>query len=194
VSEGAGAIVVARHDRLARETLQALLIEQACAQHGVRVLYAEGHNGEGDDAKFLRTIMHAAAEQQKRELVRKLRQGRAIKAREHPASRAQGGKVPFGYQRTATALEIDADQAAIVRRMFDLIASGASIKQTAEAMSSAERTWHPTAVRRIVTRPIYMQRVNGERPLIDARIWHKAERALAARRPEKALAGLARRR
>jgi DNA invertase Pin-like site-specific DNA recombinase len=180
ISAGAGVLIVARHDRLARETLQALLIEQALSSHGVRVLYAEGMNGVGDDAEFMHTVMHAMAQQAKRELVRKLKAGRQAKAREHPASRAEGGRVPFGYRRTATALEIDPEQAAEVKRMFDLIRSGKSLRATAAALSSDDHTWHPTAVERIVKRNIYTRAKPGR--IVDGRVFKQAQTALVARR------------
>src|SRR4051812_28945036 len=44
----AGAVVVARYDRLARDTLQALLIEEEFRKAGARVLAVEGLNGDGD--------------------------------------------------------------------------------------------------------------------------------------------------
>src|SRR4051794_20877594 len=57
---GAGVLGAARHDRLARDTLQALLIERAFANAGARILYADGANGESDSDRFTRTILHAA--------------------------------------------------------------------------------------------------------------------------------------
>src|SRR6266851_6623308 len=50
----AEALVVARYDRLARDTLRALLIEQAFREAGGGILYAEGINGDGDSMEFMR--------------------------------------------------------------------------------------------------------------------------------------------
>lgn len=69
MAKGAGALVVARHDRLARDTLVALLIERSFADAGVKLLYTDSSNGESDADRFTRTVLHAAAEQAKRDVV-----------------------------------------------------------------------------------------------------------------------------
>lgn len=178
--------IAARHDRLARDTLQALLIERAFAALGARILYADGGNGTTDADRFTRTVLHAAAEQAKRDVVRRLKAGRDAKARAHPTSRAQGGRVPYGYARTSTGLAVDAEQASHVRRIFALIRSGSSARAAADAMTAETgRTWHPTAIDRIVRREVYKR---GKPPskgglrLVDPRIWNEAQAALAARR------------
>jgi DNA invertase Pin-like site-specific DNA recombinase len=178
---GAGVLVVARHDRLARDTLVALLIEQAFSKAGVRIMYAEGHNGEDDSADFLRTIMHAAAEQDKKALVRRLRAARAKKASEHPTSRAQGGKVPHGYERTPTGLVIDPDAADEVRAVFALVRDGVVLRKVAERMTETTgRAWSSSTIEGIVKRDIYKRQTPGK--IVDARIWNQAQDALAARR------------
>src|SRR4051794_12703296 len=94
---GAGVLVVARHDRLARDTLVALLIERAFADAGARILYAEGTNGDSDTDHFTRTVLHAAAEQAKRETVRRLQAGRDAKRAQNQRAYL-GGRPPFGYR------------------------------------------------------------------------------------------------
>jgi DNA invertase Pin-like site-specific DNA recombinase len=180
LKEGAGSLVVARHDRLARDTLQALLIERAFANAGARILYTDGGNGQSDSDRFTRTVLHAAAEQAKRDVVRRLKAGREAKLARHPGSRAQGGRVPYGYRRTATGVEVDPAQAKHVRRIFDLIRSGSTIRATAERMTDETgRRWQPTVVERIVKREVYKLRSPGR--IIDARVWNVAQGALAAR-------------
>jgi site-specific DNA recombinase len=181
LKEGAGVLVVARHHRLARDTLQALLIERAFADAGARILYADGANGESDTDRFTRTVLHAAAEQSKRDVVRRLRAGREAKLARHPGSRAQGGRVPYGYRRTATGLEIDPEQADDVRRIFALVTGGSSIRATARKMTAETgRRWQPTVVERIVKREIYKLASPGR--IIDGRVWKAAQAAMATRR------------
>ena len=86
MTKGAGVLVVARHDRLARDTLVALLIERSFADAGMRIMYADSSNGQSDSDRFTRTILHAAAEQAKREVVRRLAAGRQVKAAMRPGS------------------------------------------------------------------------------------------------------------
>lgn len=177
---GAGCLVVARHDRLARDTLQALLIERAFANAGARILYADGTNGQSDTDHFTRTVLHAAAEQAKRETVRRLRAGREAK-RERNAHAYVGGRPAFGYRadRDTHELVIDPDAAAVVRRVFDLARRGDSVRAIAAAL---ER--HPTQVARILSNETYKRARPGR--IVDPKVWNAAQRSLAARRKRAA--------
>lgn len=151
---GAGVLVVARHDRLARDTLVALLIERAFADAGCRILYADGTNGESDTDRFTRTVLHAAAEQGKRETVRRLRAGREAKL-ERNAHAYVGGRPPFGYRadRQTHELVIDAQAAPVVRAIFERARRGQSVRAVAQALTAegaAGRRWYPTQVARIL--------------------------------------------
>ena len=181
ITKGAGALVVARHDRLARDTLVALLIERTFADAGIRILYADSTNGESDADRFTRTVLHAAAEQAKRDVVRRLAAGRAVKAAIKPGSYV-GGRPPYGYRAQGHELVIDPDQAEIVRRIHKLARDGKSIRDIAAMIDSDDpgRRWHRTAIERILRRDIYMRERPGR--IVDPRLWHAAQRALADRR------------
>jgi len=181
--EGAGVLVVARHDRLARDTLQALLIEKAFADAGVKIAYVEGGNGESEADRFMRNVMHSMAEMQKRELVRRLRAG-AEKKREHDARAYVGGRPPLGYRADASReLVIDPEGAAIVREVFGRARRGESVARITRGLNEREasgRRWHPTSVRRVLTNDIYKRARPGR--IVDAKVWNAAQTALAARR------------
>jgi DNA invertase Pin-like site-specific DNA recombinase len=180
---GAGVLVVARHDRLARDTLVALLIEQAFASAGARICFTDGANGQGDTDRFLRTMMHAVAEQNKRETVRRLRAGRDAKLDRNPHAYV-GGRPPFGYRSDPThELVIDAEAASIVRDIFERARGGASIRAIAAALNSDQaggRRWHPTAVARILNDDTYKLVRPGR--IVDPKLWNAAQRARAAHR------------
>jgi site-specific DNA recombinase len=179
ISIGAGVLVIARSDRIARDTFQALLIERTFSRAGVRVVYTVGQNTTDAVSRYQRTNDHAIAELAKQMLVKQMRDGRERKAIKHPKSRAQGGRIPFGYRRAKTKLEIDPADAEIVRRLFALVRSGKSLRATAKLLSSDDHVWHPNTVERIVKREIYKE---GKPALIDGRVWKAANDALAARR------------
>jgi DNA invertase Pin-like site-specific DNA recombinase len=184
---GAGCLVVARHDRLARDTLQALLIERAFAQAGARILYADGTNGESDTDQFTRTVLHAAAEQAKRETVRRLRAGREAK-REHDPHAYVGGRPAFGYRADPQthALTIDPGAAPVVRAIFDRARRGQSIRHIAEALNAEQaggRRWHPTTVARILAYEPYKLARPGR--IVDPKVWNAAQAACASRRKRK---------
>jgi site-specific DNA recombinase len=181
MTKGAGALVVARHDRLARDTLVALLIERSFADAGIRILYADSSNGESDADRFTRTVLHAAAEQAKRDVVRRLAAGRKVKAASKPGSYL-GGRPPYGYKAQGHELAIDSGQAQIVRRIYKLARDGASIRDIAALIDAEDpsRRWHRTAVERILRRDIYMRKSPDR--VVDPRLWHAAQRALDGRR------------
>jgi DNA invertase Pin-like site-specific DNA recombinase len=181
MTKGAGALVVARHDRLARDTLVALLIERAFADAGMRILYADSSNGESDADRFTRTVLHAAAEQAKRDVVRRLAAGRKIKAANKPGSYL-GGRPPYGYKAQGHELAIDSGQADIVRRIYYLAREGKSIRDIAALVDADDpsRRWHRTAIERILGRDIYMRKSPNR--VVDPRLWHAAQRAMRDRR------------
>jgi DNA invertase Pin-like site-specific DNA recombinase len=181
---GAGVLVAARHDRLARDTLVALLIERAFADAGTRVVYAEGSNGESDTDRFTRTVLHAAAEQAKRETVRRLRAGREAK-RAQDRHAYVGGRPPFGYRVDPRTHElvIDPEPAAIVREIFERARAGESIRSIASALDArraAGRRWHATSVARVLGYEPYKRARPGR--IVDPKVWNAAQRELAARR------------
>ena len=181
---GAGALVVARHDRLARDTLQALLIERAFADARVRIFYADGSNGQSDTDHFTRTVLHAAAEQAKRETVRRLRAGRDAKRGRDPQSYV-GGRPAFGYRADPETREltVDPDAATVVRSIFDRARRGESLRSIAarlDAERAGSRRWHPTSVARVLAHEPYKLARPGR--VVDPKVFNAAQRALASRR------------
>lgn len=180
---GAGALLVAERTRLARDEYVAHDAVRAFRAAGARVLYADGSNGDDDSALLLDGIGHVIAAHDRRRIVARLKAGRDAKAARHgEAARAQGGKVPHGYRRTRAGLvEIEPDAAAEVRRVYELVRDGLSIRATAERMTAETgREWRPTVVDRMVRRPVYKQAQPGR--IIDPRLWNATQAALASRR------------
>jgi site-specific DNA recombinase len=69
-AHGAGTLVVAKRDRLARDVAVSALIERAVRESGARIVSADGvGNGDGAADAFLRAILDAAAAYE-RELIR----------------------------------------------------------------------------------------------------------------------------
>jgi len=180
MTKGAGALVVARHDRLARDTLVALLIERSFNDAGIKILHADSSNGESDADKFTRTVLHAAAEQTKRDIVRRLAAGRQVKAATKPGSYL-GGRPPYGYRAHGHELVIDPEHAELVKRIFMLARDGVSVRNIAATLDREDPTghWYRTAVERILKRDLYMREKPGR--IVDAPLWHAAQRALAGR-------------
>ena len=161
LEHGAGILLVEERTRLARDEYAAHDALRTFARAGVRVLYADGSNGNrsNDPATMLLDgIGHAVAAYDRRVIVARMAAGRRAKAEREPKSRAQGGKLPYGYRRTRTGgIEIEPDAAAEVRHAFELVRAGKSVRTAAAQMG-----WHPTMLARIVKDPSTSSPANGE--------------------------------
>ena len=179
LEHGAGVLLVEEGTRLARDEYAAHDALRTFARAGIRVLCADGSNGQGATdpaAMLLDGIGHAVAAYDRRVIVGRMAAGRHSKAQREPRSRAQGGKLPYGYRRSRSGgVEIDPDAAADVRRAFDLVRGGATVRAAA-----TELGWHPTMLARGLKRPEYKRA--GEWRIIDPRIWNEVQAALAGRR------------
>jgi DNA invertase Pin-like site-specific DNA recombinase len=180
---GAAVVIVSERSRLARDEYVAYDALRSLTAAGLKVLYADGSNGEDDSALLLDGIGHVIAAHDRRRIVARLKAGRDAKAARHgEAARAQGGRVPHGYTRGRGGLvEIDPTSAAEVVRAFDLVRAGKSIRKAAEILTTETgRPWTPTTVDRIVHREIYKLSKPGR--IVDPRAWNATQAAMASRR------------
>jgi DNA invertase Pin-like site-specific DNA recombinase len=94
----AGILVIARRDRLARDSAIAIAIDRAVTAAGARIISADGvGNGTSPADAFLRTVVDAASEYE-RALIRS-RTKAALAAKRARNERAGG--VPYGYRLAA---------------------------------------------------------------------------------------------
>jgi DNA invertase Pin-like site-specific DNA recombinase len=181
LSHGAGVLLLAARDRLARDPYVAGHAERIVALAGGRILYAEGGNGATDSDLLIGDIRHALNAHERRAIVARLRKGRSEKAEKHPLAQAQGGGVPFGYTRTPTAVVVDDQAADHVRMAFSLVRDGASLRKVAAALADdTGRSWTAQGVADMIRREVYKQREPGR--IVDPRRWNDANAKLSARR------------
>jgi DNA invertase Pin-like site-specific DNA recombinase len=132
-AHGAGILVIARRDRLARDVVIAATIERAAARCGARVLSADGvGNGDSPADQFMRTILDGAAAYE-RALIR-ARTRAALKARRAQGKRA--GAVPWGYvsvDEEGTLRDSPAERE-VVERVVALRAEGRSLRGIVRAL------------------------------------------------------------
>ena len=130
---GAGLLVVAKRDRLARDTMIAAMAERLAERAGARIVSAAGE-GEGDDpaSKLMRTMIDAFAEYERALIKARTRGALAVKA-------ARGEKVG-GVQTYGVADGLDADRAdaerQIVAVVAELRAAGTPIRQIAAELAA----------------------------------------------------------
>lgn len=126
---GAGLLVVAKRDRLARDVGVALAIERAVQKSGAKLIAADG-TGNGDTAAdaFMRHILNAAAEYERALIAARTRAALAAKR----ARGERAGTVPFGFlSGTDGKLRPCPVERVVVGRVRALRAAGLSLRKVA---------------------------------------------------------------
>jgi DNA invertase Pin-like site-specific DNA recombinase len=154
-THGAGTLVVAKRDRLARDVAVSVLIERAVRESGARVASADGvANGDGAADAFLRAILDAAAAYE-RELIRaRTRAAMAVKR----AKGERSGKIPYGLALAQDGRHLveDAFEQSVIARAKGLRSEGHAVTRIAKALDAlgvptrAGRPWHPQQVARML--------------------------------------------
>jgi DNA invertase Pin-like site-specific DNA recombinase len=154
-AEGAGVLVVARRDRLARDVAVAVTIEKAVTRCGARVVSADGvANGETAADDFLRTILDAAAAYERALIRARTKAALAVKK----AAGVRVGSVPLGYRLAddSRTLEPCEREQAARRDARALHARGLSLRAIARELTTLGHAprratrWHPELVRALV--------------------------------------------
>lgn len=130
-AHGAGVLLVAKRDRLARDVVVAAMVERLAERSGARVLAADGTgNGDGPEAMLLRGIVDVFA-QYERALIRARTQAAlAVK-------RARGertGEVPYGYRLAANSVHVEEHPAE--RAVVALVREGRAAGRTLRAIAA----------------------------------------------------------
>ena len=151
---GAGVLLVAKQDRLARDLVVAAMIERLVERNGGRILSADGIGaGDGPESALLRAMVRAFAEYE-RALIR-ARTSAALQAKRARGERA--GQIPWGYGLgdNGRTLVPDLAEQESIRVATGLRAAGMAFGKIAEALTAGGhqprgRYWHPQTVARMV--------------------------------------------
>jgi len=129
------AIIVPSLDRLSRDVRVAENLFYEFGQLGVQVLIADMPTYDSRNRKdvMLRQIREVIAEENRKDIIERLWKGRRERARRGLPT---GGNVSYGYRRVALGLEIDPNEAAIVRAIFAYSDCGLGSAVTAENLNS----------------------------------------------------------
>lgn len=154
-ANGAGVLLVAKRDRLARDVVVAAMVDRLAERHGARVLAADGTgNGDGPEAMLMRGIVDVFA-QYERALIR-ARTKAALAVKRSRGERTGG--VPYGLRLAADGVHVraDAEETAVVARVRSLRAEGHTLRAIAADLDAAGVAprgggrWHPQSVANIV--------------------------------------------
>jgi len=156
-SHGAGVLLVAKRDRLARDVVVAATIARVALRNGAEVIAADGvGNGDSPADEFMRTVVDGAA-QYERALIRA--RTRAALAVKRGRGEKTGGSVPFGYRLGADGVHLEPDEVEqqVVELVRRLRADGLSLRAVVERLNAdgvpaRGQKWHKTSVARILER------------------------------------------
>ena len=127
-------IIVASLDRLSRDLrlTENLLFE--FDRLGIRVLIADMPYYDGNNRKdvLLRQIREAIAEENRKEIIDRLKKGREERTRK---GKMAGGTLPYGYSRTFKQITKNPQEAEIVRLVFELRDYGKDCQETADRLN-----------------------------------------------------------
>ena len=179
-------VVVSAFGRLGRDTLESLLAEREFLRTDTRVLCALGANGDDPQTKFMRTVLMAAAELDKAMLLARMAHGKKMKAKRGGYA---GGRPPLGWRAEGKELVADDLQAQVVRQIFRKVGrDGYSVAALEAEMNMHKvlgRKWSKKGLLAILHREAYKL---GDDPIVDPRIWNRANRALSERNTRHAIA------
>jgi site-specific DNA recombinase len=185
------ALIMSEESRLGREQIETAYALKQIMDAGVRVFfYLEDRERTLDSAmdKVMLSLTNFAAEMERERARQRTYDAMARKAR---ALHVTGGSV-YGYdnlevlspergqdgrrKRLYVVRKVNRDQAAVVRRIFEMYAAGKGLTKIAKALN-AERVpgprrdgkgWAPSAVREMLHRPLYRGEI----------VWNKSQKVV----------------
>jgi DNA invertase Pin-like site-specific DNA recombinase len=154
-AHGAGVLLVAKRDRLARDPIVSAMVERLAERSGAKIVSADGA-GNGDDlaAVLMRRMVDTFAEYERALIRARTKSALAVKA----ARGERVGTVPYGFRvlEGGRLGHDDAEQATIAR-VRGLRAAGATFQAIVDELNAAGvpargQRWHLASVHAIVRR------------------------------------------
>lgn len=148
------AVIVLSLDRLGRRTQIVLSLVEQLDAAGVKLISCkEGLDASSPQGAFVLTMFAALAQLERDMIAQRTRDALAELDR---TTGDPGGRLPYGYVRTANGVRVDRQAAATVRRIFEWHRRGVSMNRAALRLresgmpSPRGATWHHTSVREIL--------------------------------------------
>lgn len=155
---GAGVLVVAKRDRVARDVLNDALVQRLCERQGATVVSADGvANGDRPEDQLMRSIVAAMAAYERALIGARTRAALAVKK----ARGERVGGIPYGHRPAADGVKLEEhpqeqQAVALARRLRD---EGMSLRAIGRALLDAGHTprkaarWHVAVLSRMVGGP-----------------------------------------
>lgn len=153
-------LVVAKRDRLARDTFLSLWVEKEAKRRGARILSAAGEGTENDDpaSVLMRSIVDAFAEYERNIIAARTA---AALAQKKARGEKTGGDVPFGYRLAEDGVHLERHEAeaealeiitALRDRGYSLRAICAELEARGVHTKQGKAKWQPKVISRILDR------------------------------------------
>ena len=151
---GAGVLLVARRDRLARDVVAAAMIERLVERAGARILSCAGEGeGEGPEGLLMRRIVDAFAEYERAVIRGRIRAALAVKKQRGE----RVGDIPYGYRLAGDGrrLEPEPGEQQVLGVVRQLRATGATLRVIGEQLEGqglrprSGGRWHPQTLANI---------------------------------------------
>ncbi len=149
---GATALVVAKRDRLARDTLYAAMIERLTEKAGARILCVGGvGNDDSHEGMLMRRMVDAFAEYERAMIRARTKAALAVKK-----SRCERtGKIPYGWRLADDGVHLEPDEREqrVIAKVQEYRRQGLSLRRVGEELTEAgisprsARRWHPETVK-----------------------------------------------
>ena len=130
-------IVIHRMDRLSRDTLNYLVVNNHLEKMGVHIKFIDGVSGDTPMDKMVRTILSAVGEMERSLIALRVKQ-----SKQHLKSKGKylGGVVPFGYKVEDTYLIDDPQEQTIIQTVLNLREDGYSYRRVTNELSKLGMT------------------------------------------------------
>lgn len=206
-------VVVCRVDRLSRNRRHFHVLVHSLERHGVRLVSVRERISEEGEESIESVIVETFSILQA-QVDNMIRSGRTRAGMSEAARRGRWvWPAPSGYRSAPrgadgrpTGLELDPDQAPLVRRAFELVAAGAAVDAAhRELVAAGLQSRHGRPMGRetfhqMLRKPLYAGRLecaalgvsgaSAAPAIVDELLWARTQAALAARRPARAPSGL----
>lgn len=148
-------LLIAKRDRIARDTFLSLVIEKAVQKRGGAIASADGvGNGDTPADQFMRSIMDAAAAFERGLIASRTKAALAAKRR----AGERTGEVPFGWDLMDGRLVENQAEQMVIRCIVDCRDQGMSLRAIADILNGRAistkkgRRWYGETVRSILDR------------------------------------------
>lgn len=135
------AVIVYDIDRLARKSIYQMLIEEEFERRDMRVIYVNGQYENTDEGRLQKQIRASIAEYERAKILERSKRGKRGKALSGFV--LVGARAPYGYRVKSEPhkawFEIDEDEAAIVRLVYEWYTKGDPVGQRISLRSIAKK-------------------------------------------------------